>query len=56
MEGHTCNSRAAKVEVGLVILLLYSEPEAGLGFMTAWLMQNKQKPLYKRVIKLMDLK
>lgn len=56
MVGHTRNSRAAQVEVGLVILLLCSEPEAGQGFMTVWLMKNKQKPLNKRVIKLMDLK
>lgn len=56
MVGHTCNFRTAQVEVGLVILLLCSEPEAGQGFMTAWLMQNKQKLLNKRVIKLMDLK
>lgn len=56
MVGHTCNSSAAQVEVGLVFLLLCSEPAAGQGFMTAWLMQNKQKPLNKRVIKLMDFK
>lgn len=56
MVGHTCNSRDAKDEVGSVILLLHSELEASRGYVTALLKQNKQKPLNKRVIKLMDLK